>query len=196
MRRATKSPKRGALASLALACCILLTACPPEGGDLLPVARGEGASLATKEFENDTLVVARGGLTLRARGRWSVADADTSVILEAANAKADRAAIDFGRAALVKDDGQGRMSLRSVTRESGAGGAAVVLDDKTAKIEGGGSATFVLAFIMVSEDGRSGVPRDLTGQTATLRVPVEVRAGMPATEFAFGFKYAGRAPRR
>ena len=185
-----------ALPLLVLAGCLLLAACPPDGGDLVPRARGGGATVATRSFEGDTLVVAREGLTLSARGRWSVADAATSVILEASNANAEPAAIDFGRGELSQDGG-GRMTLRSVTRESGAGGAAVFLQDKRAEVGGGGSATFVLEYKLDSGDGRSGVPRDVTGQTVTLRLPVEFKGGKtPAAEFVFGFEYAGRRPRR
>lgn len=184
---------------LVLAVCLLLTTCQPEGGDLVPLARGDGASLATKSFEGDTLVVTREGLTLRARGRWSVADAATSVILEASNANAEPAVIDFGRGGLSLNGGgggAGRMNLRSVSRESGAGGAAVFLSEKKAEVAGSGGATFVLEFKMDSDDGRSGVPRDVKGQTGTLRLPVEVKAGKtPGVEFVFGFEYVERRPR-
>jgi hypothetical protein len=186
-----------ALALFVIAGCLLLTACPPDGGDLVPLARGDGASLATKSFEGDTFVVTREGVTLRARGRWSVADAATSVILEASNANAEPAAVDFGRGELSRDGGAGRMTLRSVTRESGAGGAVVFLQEKKAEVAAGGAATFVLEFKIDSEDGRSGVPRDVTGQTVTLRLPVELKAGRTsATEFVFVFEYAERRPRR
>ena len=195
---ASRRGRRAGAAARALllaAAGALLTACPPEGGDLAPVPRGDGASVATTSTEGDTLVVTREGVTLRARGLWSVADADTSVILEAGNANAEPAAIDFGRAELVRDDGRGRMSLRSVTREAGAGGAAAPLAEKTARVEGGGAAAFALNFKMDSEDGRSGVARDVAGQTVTLRLPVEVGRGR-AAEFVFGFRYAERRPRR
>ncbi len=182
---------------LLLACCALLTACPPDGGDLVPVAPAEGASLTSKSFEGDTLVVTRGGVTLSARGLWSVADAATSVILEASNANGESAVIDFGRGELSRDGGGGRMTLRSVTRESGAGGATDFLRDRRAEVGGGAAATFVLNFKVDSEDGRAGVARDLTGQAVMLRLPVEV-GGEPATasDFVFGFRYAGRRARR
>jgi hypothetical protein len=184
-----------ARALLLLAGCLLLTACPPDGGDLVPLARGGGAAVSTKSFEGDTLVVTREGLTLSARGRWSVADAATSVILEASNANAEPAAIDFGRGGLSQDGGA-PLTLRSVTRESGAGGAAVFLPDKRAEVGGGGSATFVLEYKLDSADGRSGVPREVTGQTVTLRLPVELKGRTTtAAEFVFGFEYAERRPR-
>lgn len=180
-------------ALLLLAGCLLLTACPPAGGDLVPLPRGEEAGVATSVFEGDTLVVTREGVTLRVRGRWSVADAATSVILDASNANAEPVAIDFGHGELsLEGEGGGRMTLRSVARESG--GAVAFLPDKRAEV-GGASEKFVLEFRMESEDGRSGVVRDLTGQTVTLRLPVEVRRGA-AVDFVFGFKYAERRPRR
>jgi hypothetical protein len=189
--RRAKALARGLLL---LAACALLTACPPDGGDLVPLARGDGASILKTDSEGDTLAVTREGVTLRARGRWSVADAATSVILEVTNANAEPAVIDFGRGELSRDD-RGRMTLRSVSRESGAGGATVFLPEKRAEVAGGGSATFVLEYKVESGDGRSGVPVDVTGQTITLRLPVEVGRGRTA-DFVFGFKYAERRPRR
>jgi hypothetical protein len=181
--------KAGALALL-LAGCVFLTACPPEGGELFPQARGDGASLSTTQSEGDTLSITREGVTLRARGRWSVSDADTSVILEAGNANTEPATIDFGRSELLNDVSKSRLSLRSVSRET-VGGGPVFLPDRTAKIEGGQEAKFVLEFKMDSADGRSGVERNVLGQTVTLRVPVEIQTATPV-DFVFGFKYAER----
>jgi hypothetical protein len=185
-----------ALALALLGGCLLLTACPPDGGDLVPVPPVEGASIATRGFEGDMLVVTRLGVTLRARGNWSVADAATSVILEASNANAEPAVIDFGRGELSRggEDG-GRMILRSVARAPGSGGPAAFLPDKRAEVGGSASDTFVLEFKADAGDGRSGVVRDVTGQTATLRLPVEVSEGQ-AADFAFGFKYEARRTRR
>ena len=195
----TRRAKAFGLPLLLLAACAFLTACPPDGGDLVPLKRGgEGESLATKSFEGDTLSVTRDGLTLGARGRWSVADASTSVILEASNANAEPAVIDFGRGGLSRDGGEGggRMTLRSVARQAGAGGATVFLPDKRAEVGGGDAATFVLEFGMDSGDGRSGVPREVAGQTVTLRLPVEVKRGATyAADFVFGFEYAERRRR-
>src|SRR5437868_2293957 len=188
--------RRAAALALLVACCALLTACPPEGGDLVPLAQGEGATLATSAFEGDTLAVTRAGLTLRARGHWSVPDGDTSVILEAVNSNAGAATIDLARGEMTTGDGT-RMSLRSVSLEAGAGGPAF-LSDKLAKVEGGREEKFVLEFKINSDDGRSGVPRNLLGQTVTLRLPVEIDSAKPSADnatpsrvdFVFGFKYA------
>lgn len=189
-RRAGSSAR----ALLLLAACALLTACPPDGGDLAPVSPGEGASVLSTDSEGDTLAVARGGVTLRARGRWSVADAATSVILDASNANAEPAAIDFGRGELSREGG-GRMTLRSVSRESGAGGPTAFLEDKRAEVAGGASQTFVLEYKVGSGDGGSAVPGDVRGQAVTLRLPVEVGRGT-TSDFVFGFRYGERRPRR
>src|SRR5256714_10360747 len=189
--------RRAAALALLLAGCVLLTACPPEGGDLVPLAQGEGASLVTSAFEGDTLAVTRAGVTLRARGHWSVPDGDTSVILEAVNSNAEAATIDFARGEMFTGDGRERLSLRSVSREAERGGP-VFLPDKAAKVEGGREEKFVLEFKINSEDGRSGVPRNVLGQIMTLRLPVEIDSATPSTDsavasrvdFVFGFKYA------
>lgn len=179
---------------LLLACCLLLAACQPENGDLVPVPPGPGTEVATKEFEGDTLVITREGVTLRARGRWSVSDAATSVILDVSNANAEPAVIDFGRGELSLE-GEGRMTLRSVERESGASGAPAMLQDKRVEVGGGASDTFVLGYWIASGDGRFGVPRDVKGHVVTLRLPVEVGKGATA-DFDFGFKCEERRPRR
>jgi hypothetical protein len=181
--------KAAALFAL-LACCLLLTACPPDGGDLVPLAGQEGAALSTTKFAGDTVSLTRGGLTLRARGSWSVADGHTSVILEAVNANDTPASLDFGRCELsVKETGQ-RLALRSLSNETGAG-APVFLSERVVKVDGGQSGRFTLEFAMGSEDGSVGAPRNVLGQSVTLRVPAEVGPGTPApVDFVFVFKYA------
>ena len=187
-RVGARRAKRLACALVLLASCLLLTACPPDGGDLVPLARGDGASVATTSFDGDTLVITREGVTLRARGRWSVADGATSVILDVSNANTELVTIDFGRGKLwhYDIDGGWPIILRSVARESGD-----FLPDKRAEIGGGGSATFVLEFMMESGEGHSGIPRNVAGRIAMLRLPVEVRPGA-TTDFLFSFNYAER----
>lgn len=197
MRESAIKGRRGAAAArvlLLLAGCLLLAACQPEGGDLVPRSSGEGATVATKEFEGDTLVVTREGVTLRARGRWSVADAATSVILDASNANAEPAVIDFGRGELSLE-GEGRMTLRSVERESGAGGAPALLQDERVEVGGGAANTFVLEYWIASGGGRFGVTHEMKGHAVTLRLPVEVRKGATA-DFVFVFGCEERRPRR
>jgi hypothetical protein len=197
MREAATGVRRArmsARALLLLAACMLLTACQPEGGDLVPLPPGEGATVATREFEGDTLVVTREGVTLRARGRWSVSDAATSVILDASNANAEPAVIDFERGELSLE-GEGRETLRSVERESNSGGAVAFLQDKRVEVGGGAPNTFGLEYWIASGGGRFGVPHDVKGKTVTLRLPVEVRRGT-TVDFVFVFRCEERRPRR
>ena len=181
--------KASALAALLVACA-LLTACPPDGGDLVPSAGQEGAALTTTKFEGDTLSLTRGGVTLKARGLWSVADGSTSVILDVANANDVPAALDFARCEMVIKESGRRLTLRSLSHETAAGGP-VFLAEKVVRVDGGQSGRFVLEFEIGPEGGGSGEARNLLGQTVTLRVPAEVERETPApVDFVFVFKYA------
>lgn len=173
----------------ALACCLLLTACPPGGGDLMPLAGADGAELATDKVSDDTLRLTRAGVTVAARGRWSVADAATSVILDISNANASAVRVDFGRAELFNQQSGARTGLRSVSDETGGG--PHFLQERVVRIEGGQARRFALEFRLDADDGRAGAARDLRGQTTTLRLPVEVEAESPVrVDFALDFKYA------
>lgn len=180
--------------------CLLLTACPPSGGDLAPLAQGEGASITTTKFKDDTFVVTHEGLSVRGRGVWSVADSDTSVILEIANADSRRAVIDLDRCEMVNRERAERLVLRSVSDET-AGGGPAFLQNHMVKLESGASRRLVLEFKINSGDGSSSVGRNVLGQTITLRLPVswEVSAAewestRPVqVDFVLAFKYAERA---
>jgi hypothetical protein len=182
--------KKASAPAALLAACLLLTACPPDGGDLVPVAGQEGAALSTTKFEGDTLSLTRGGVTLKARGLWSVADGSTSVILDVANANDVPAALDFARCEMVIKESGRRLALRSLSHETAAGGP-VFLADRLIKVDGGQSGRLVLEFEIPSEGEGSGTPRNLLGQSVTLRVPAEVERETPApVDFVFVFKYA------
>ncbi|MGB8508060.1 MAG: hypothetical protein WCD76_06635 [Pyrinomonadaceae bacterium] len=185
---------KAARLAVLLACCALLTACPPDGGALVPLAKSDGAQVVSEKFRDDALRVTRGGLTLTARGVWSVADGATSVILEIVNENAEALRVDFRRAEFVNNESGTRASLRSASDESGGNGPSF-LSDETAVIAGREAKKFALEFAVKSEDGRAGVPRNFLGQTATLRLPLEMKADPPAqVEFIFDFKYAERRP--
>jgi hypothetical protein len=185
-----KASARAARLALALACCVLLTGCPPDGGDLVPVPRGEGQERVTSKFDGDTLRASLRGVTAEARGGWSVADGATSVILEISNANAESLSADFKRGELTTDDGR-RLTLRSAREERGAGGGTAFLGDSAAVVGGGQRATFALEHKMDAEGGRSGVARQMLGRTLTLRLPFELKAEQPAPlDFVFAFECA------
>ncbi len=180
--------------------CLLLTACPPSGGDLVPLAQDEGASITRTRFKDDTLVVTRAGVQVRGRGLWSVADSATSVILEIVNANSRPAVIDLDRCELVNKESGEKMVLRSVSDESAVGGPTF-LQDRVVKLEGGASRRLSLEFKINSADGRSSVSRNVLGQTIALRLPVTlpengrngVGSGPDETDFVLSFKYAEHA---
>jgi hypothetical protein len=187
---------RGAALALLTVFCLLLTACPVDGGDLTPIRRSDDSDLAsveTTKFENDTLAVERNSVAILARGHWSVADDAVSVILEASNNNAEALTIDFNHSELTRDDGR-RLSLRSLSRERTAGGAEF-LPDKTAQVEGREEDTFTLEFAGDANTNKDpNASNDLLGRTVTLRVPVELKDG--TMDFVFGFKYGERQPPR
>ena len=126
---------------------------------------------------------------MEAGGRWSVADAATSVILDVSNANAEDVTLDLGRAELLAGDGKERLSLRSVSDETAAGGPAFI-QDRVVTVGGRQARRLALEFKLDAGDGRAGVPRNVSGQTATLRIPAEVRSASPAqVDFVFDFKY-------
>ncbi len=181
--------------------CLLLTACPPSGGDLAPLAQGEGASIATTKFKDDTLVITREGLSVRGRGLWSVADSATSVILEIVNANSRPAVIDLDRCELVNKESGEKLVLRSASDETAAGGPSF-LQNRVVRVEGGATKRLALEFKLGSADGRSSVTRNVLGQTIALRLPVmllkELReggagSGPDEVDFVLAFKYAERA---
>jgi hypothetical protein len=171
---------------LLLVCCLLLTACPPAGGDLVPLAQGEGAELFTTKFRNDTLRVWREQVSIKARGVWSIADSNTSVILEISNANSEAVTVDFNRCELVNSDSREKLSLLSISDETNGNGPAF-LSDRIVAIGSQQGRKFALEFKIISADGRSSVPRNVLGQTVTLRVPVLMKE---AVDFVFTFKYA------
>lgn len=185
---------RAARLALLLACGLLLTACPPEGGDLAPLAQGEGAELVTTRFKDDTLRVTRDGVTVKARGTWSVADSRTSVILDIGNANAWAVKVALSRCELVNNDSGEHIPLRSVSDENAASRPSF-LSDKDVLIDGQQERRFALEFKINSADGSSGVPKYIQGQTATLRIPAEMKSGAPAQfDFVFAFKFAPHRP--
>lgn len=175
---------------LLLVCCLLVTACPSAGGDLVPLAQGEGAELFTTKFRNDTLRVWHGQVSIKARGLWSIADSNTSVILEISNANAEAVTIDFNRCELVNSDSREKLSLQSVSDETNDNGPAF-LSDKIVLIDGKQERRFALEFKIISADASSSVPRNVMGQTVMLKVPVLVKGETPVeVDFVFTFKYA------
>jgi hypothetical protein len=180
--------------------CLLLTACPPSGGDLVPLAQGEGAGVATTKFKDDTLVVEREGLSVRGRGLWSVADSATSVILEIVNNNSRPAVIDLDRGEMVNKESGEKLVLRSVSDET-AGDGPTFLQNHVVKLEGGASRRLALEFRINSADGRSSVSRNVLGQTIALRLPVTLLengqngagSGPDEVDFVLAFKYAQHA---
>jgi hypothetical protein len=183
-----KRTKRAKLLVL-LACCLLLTGCPPSGGYLRPQAQ-EDAQVKTIVHWQDTLSITRHQVSIDVRGVWSVADSDTSVILEVNNRNAASVKIDFARCEMVNHDSKDKLTLRSLSDETQERSPAF-LSERTVVINGGQMRRFALEFKMSSEDGRSSVSRDVLGQATELRIPVMLEdEAATEVDFIIAFKYA------
>jgi hypothetical protein len=184
-----KRTKRAKLLVL-LACCLLLTGCPPSGGYLLPQAQ-EDAQVKTIVYWQDTLSVTRHQVSIDVRGVWSVADSATSVILEVNNRNAAPVKIDFARCEMVNSDSGDKLTLRSLSDETQGESSPAFLSERTVVINGGQMRRFALEFKMSSEDGRSSVSRDVLGQGTELRIPVRLEdESATEVDFIIAFKYA------
>jgi hypothetical protein len=184
-----------------LACCLLLTACPPSGGDLVPLAQGDGAELVKTKYRDDTLRVTHGRVSVRGRGVWSVADSDTSVILEIGNAYTEPLMVDLARCELFNNESKEKLVLRSVSDETANNGPAF-MSEKVVKIDGGQERRFALEFKIDSKDGRSSVSRNVLGQTVSLHLLVMLKSEQDESDaqvhedaraqvdFVLTFKYA------
>jgi hypothetical protein len=182
-----KARKAGQLIAL-LACGLLLTACPPSGGDLLPLARDE-AGLESASFPNDTQSVTHEQVTIKARGNWSAADGHTSFSLEIQNARAEAVTVHFDSCELLNQNSRESLSLRAVAEDNGSGSPDFT-GDKTVTIASGQTKKYQASFFIRADSGRSSVTRDVLGQSVSLRVPVRIKVESPApVDFLFNFKY-------
>lgn len=173
-----------------VACCLVLTACPPEGGELVPLAQ-EGAQLLTTKFSNDTISITREQVNIKAHGFWSIADSRTSVILDISNLNAEALMVDFNRFELQNSESKEKLTLRSVSDEAGASGPAF-LSERAVTIGSQQARRFALEFKINSADGSSAsVRRDVLGQTVILYIPLMLKGETPhGVDFVFTFKYA------
>ena len=187
MRGAMKANKASQLIAL-LAYCLLLTACPPSGGDLLPLA-SDGAALESGNFPQDTESVTHEQVTIKARGTWSAADSHTSFSLEIQNARADPVIVRFDNCEVINQDSHESLSLRAMAEDQGSVDP-VFLAYKAVTIAGGQVKKYHASFFIREASGRSSVTRDVLGQSVSLRVPVQIKAESPApVDFLFKFKY-------
>ena len=179
--------------SLLLAPVIVLTACPPAGGKLVPQA-GEQVRVVTREDTGLTAEAQQSDVTVAASGNWSAGGTD--VLLTINNASGKPARIDFTQARLTDNEqrtaalsslieyvqsGDQQQTVQLYTQAGGHAEAAVVTlaANTTRRLQAG--------FIYPGEDYRGGK----LDNTATLTLPLEAPAGGKTNNFTLVFKYAG-----
>lgn len=82
----------------------MLSACQPEGGELLPIG-SEGVEIATSRFENDTVVINDNGLKLKFYGNWT-GNSYIQLRIAIANESSQRYQIKFEQAVLKNGNGE------------------------------------------------------------------------------------------
>jgi hypothetical protein len=180
---------RGVRLPALLLLCLLTTACPATGGDLLPLREGGAGELESASFKDDTLVVRRNQVALRARGSWSASDSGTVVTLEVINAGRSDAAIAFDNLEMMNKESREQLSLRSMAEYKG-GGPPAFMAERNVIVAAGQTKKYDLNFYVKPGDGRGSVSKNVLGQTVTLRVPVGLGGETTApADFLFSFKY-------
>lgn len=180
--------RRTASATLIIACCLLLTACPPDGGNLVPLAQ-DGANVSSTAIKDDTLRVERNEFAITARGVWSVSDSYTTITIEASNESANPAIINFDECELMNESSQQKLKLRAIS-EYDDKGSWNYISERVVTTGAGQLRKFSLGFAIEAQDGRASVSRDVRGQKIRLLIPVRTNAAMPdRSDFIFAFIY-------
>ncbi|MGA9994611.1 MAG: hypothetical protein WBP93_04305 [Pyrinomonadaceae bacterium] len=180
--------RRTASALLIAVCCLLLTACPPDGGDLAPLPQ-DGATISSTTIKDDTLRVEHHGVAITARGVWSVSDSYTTITTEVSNESENVVVINFDECELMNESSQQKLKLRAVA-EYGAGGSWNYIAERVVTINAHQRRKFDLGFLIESQDGRTSVSRDVRGQKIRLLIPVQINAAVPdRSDFIFAFIY-------
>ncbi|MCA1592077.1 MAG: hypothetical protein LC754_05390 [Acidobacteria bacterium] len=179
---------RAARLARVLVCCLFLTACQPEGGDLLPLAQ-EGVRIRSTKYKKDVVAqVERNEVTINAHGQWSVMRHATDFKLEITNAEDTAIAVNFKEALLVNALDE-HLKVSSITFRDGSAAPASGSDFAPLIIERGQTREIDLGFGIQAQDTKSGA--DYLGKTATLRLPVKTgNAASGTVDFVFSFKYA------
>ena len=143
---------------------LVLTACSPEQGDLMPYAAN--GRLLTKDFKDDTVEVTQSGVTVAARGQWRGGNRTVAYLtLECANTSTSAvvlnlAAADPWRLAAQPQESEGTIPLKPGERRT-------------------------LELILPARS-----QGEVVGQTVELRIPLlglETSATHP--EYRFRFRY-------
>jgi hypothetical protein len=180
-------------AACVLVGCLMLAACQPEGGDLLPLAQ-EGVRVRSTKYKKDVVAqIARDGVTVSAHGRWSVMHHATDFKLEITNAGDAPITVNCNEASL-------NTALNETLKVSSLGyrngDAAPTLSKEIAPlvVERGQTRELDMSFGIEAQDPKSGA--DYLGKTATLRLPVKTGSAATAgtVDFVFAFKYAEFQP--
>lgn len=180
-------------AACVLAGCLLLAACQPEGGDLLPLA-SEGVRVRSTKYKKDVVAqITHGGVTVSTHGRWNVLHHATDFKLEITNTGDAAITVNCNEAS-VNTALNETMKVSSLAYREGNAAPVSSGDIAPVVIERGQTRELDLGFGIKSQDPKSGA--EYLGKTATLRLPVKSGsdAATGTIDFVFAFKYAEHQP--
>lgn len=182
--------RRAVNAVLIVVCC-LLTACPPDGGNLVPLPQ-EGASVSSTTIKDDTLRVEHDGVAITARGVWSVSDSYTTITTEVSNESENPVVINLEQCELMNESSREKLKLRAVA-EYFEHGVWNYIAERVVTINAHQHRKFDLGFLIQAQDGRASVSRDVRGQKISLLIPVQTNTSTPdSSAFIFAFIYGER----
>lgn len=173
--------------------CLLLAACQPEGGDLLPLA-GEGVRVRSTKFKKDVVAqITHGEVTVSAHGRWNVTHHATDFKLAITNAGSTAITVNCDEASVGTALNE-TLKATSLAHRDGDKAPATSGGPAPVVIEGGQTREFDLGFGIKAQDPKPG--SDYRGKTATLRLPGKTggAAATGTSDFVFAFKYAAYQP--
>ena len=143
---------------------LMLTACSPDQGDLLPDAAS--GRLLTKDFKDDTAEVTQSGVTIAARGYWRGGNRVVAYLtLEVANTAASAVVLELAAAEPWRLTGQPQNPAGAITMKPG--------ERRTVDL-----------ILLAGPQG------EVVGQTVELRVPLSVESAAARSELRFRFRYA------
>lgn len=168
---------------LTAAVCLVLIACQPPGGDLVPVAQS-GITLTTARFENDTAQITRDGVSVKAYGTWR-GNSETDVTVVVNNSSPGTVRADLAKLSLVNSTNE-RGEIGYIKEKKGSERVMVYVDHdanayRAPEVKAGEKRAFVVNISYPYKEES----RNVLSQTATLSVPVT-----GAKDFEFAFRYA------
>jgi len=174
----------GPLARLAaLGFFLVLLGCykPPHPMRCLEPVPGEGSTITSTQYKDDTLQRTQDGLTITAHGKWSDHLPDVSIRVQIINNKDSPIRIDFDHFRLVDGDSQNRQLIYNPNE---------LTQPYPATVKSGEQSAFTVQAVIRLEDGKSPKAGQISDRRVDLYLPVilNLQTG-EKTDWVFRFRH-------